>query len=1366
MASNGAFYSNTSGLNLNTSTTTRINISTGGVITFNNDYSFPTADGGNNEVLITDGAGNLSFSTIPNASLDNSSFTLGSTSISLGDTVSSIAGLTSITASTISATTINTSGDISVGTLGNTNDILIVGSGKTITSTDVLSINPTSKFVGINQSSPQVTLHMTGEGAQTAQIRMEQYNDSADAPDVRTRRYRGTVASPAAIQAGDYLYRSNHEYYNGTSLIVGGQFAFDNTNNANRTQFTIAVTTDGTSVEASSNDDVQFKIDGNDSGAITFNDAYKFPTTDGSANNVLLTDGNGALSFGTVPNAGLTNSSFTLGSTSISLGDTVSSIAGLTSISTTTANISGDLTVDTNTLFVDSTNNRIGVNTVNPAYQFEIENTGANALLVLDRTDGAACFIEGQATRSAFGSVGATPLALAYNSAAVVEIGASGAITVNPSGANPFTFPTSDGTSGQVLSTNGSGVVTWSNAAAGTVTSVGITAGALIDVSNSPITTSGNITVAVDLSELSTSTTNGDGDFFAVIDSSNVQRKLTKGSIDISGFNNDAGYTTNTGTVTSVAISGTDGIDVDSGSPITGSGTIQLGLSNVPNSVLSNSSFTVNAPSGTDPVVPLGGTLNFTSSDSSVTIAGNSGTDTIDLTVAAGVDTFVTGGTFTSGTLSLSLNDGTSAQDISGLWTSIPNSALANSAITIAGTSVSLGGSISGDDIISDVSAGQITNSQLVNSSLTVTAGSGLANGGSVSLGGSVTLNVGAGTGIQVNANDVALDYAGTNNFIDSATNLEGTGIATSDTIVYHDATDNNVKKGLVSDLPFSNNSGTVTSVGITAGALIDVSNSPITTSGNITVAVDLSELSTSTTNGDGDFFAVVDASNVQRKLTKGNINISGFNNDAGFTTNTGTVTSVAISGTDGIDVDSGSPITGSGTIQLGLSNVPNSSLANSSITINGTAVSLGGTISVGDITEVIAGDGLTGGGNSGSVTIDVDYAGTDNYILAAGAGTGDIQTAWHIPVSNASNNVLYYDVLALPFTNNQGTVTSVAISGTDGIDVDSGSPITGSGTIQLGLSNVPNSSLANSSVTVTGGNGLTGGGSVSLGGSVTLNVGAGTLIDVDGSNVNVDLSELTTSTANGDGDYFVVVDTANAQKKLTKGNINISGFNNDAGYITSAGNTNIYNINGTLSGARELNQNGNNLRFRGTSNEEFQVYKSNATAVQTPRVRFETDDTHTSVLELQASAPTTFLIDAYDAGNAPVFNVDGVGNLFAVSKSFLIEHPSKEGFNLRHGSLEGPEHGVYVRGKLDGSSTIELPDYWLDLVDENTITVQLTPIGSHQNLYVKDIIDNTVIVANSALLSSKIKCFYFVQAERKDIDKMVVEYPRETPTI
>src|SRR6056300_1164606 len=81
----------------------------------------------------------------------------------------------------------------------------------------------------------------------------------------------------------------------------------------------------------------------------------------------------------------------------------------------------------------------------------------------------------------------------------------------------------------------------------------------------------------------------------------------------------------------------------------------------------------------------------------------------------------------------------------------------------------------------------------------------------------------------------------------------------------------------------------------------------------------------------------------------------------------------------------------------------------------------------------------------------------------------------------------------------------------------------------------------------VTAGSGLTGGGTT---GDVTLNIGAGNLIDVQADQIDVDLSELTTSTSDADGDFFAVVDAANAQKKLTKANIAISGFNNDSGFI------------------------------------------------------------------------------------------------------------------------------------------------------------------------------------------------------------------------
>jgi hypothetical protein len=100
----------------------------------------------------------------------------------------------------------------------------------------------------------------------------------------------------------------------------------------------------------------------------------------------------------------------------------------------------------------------------------------------------------------------------------------------------------------------------------------------------------------------------------------------------------------------------------------------------------------------------------------------------------------------------------------------------------------------------------------------------------------------------------------------------------------------------------------------LTAGALIDLQNN--TGAGATpTVDVDLSELTTSTSDADGDFFCVVDSVNAQKKLTKANINISGFNNDSGFTTNTGTVTSVSGgNGLTGTVTTSGSLAVGAGT--------------------------------------------------------------------------------------------------------------------------------------------------------------------------------------------------------------------------------------------------------------------------------------------------------------------------------------------------------------------------------------------------------------------------------------------------------------------
>ena len=119
--------------------------------------------------------------------------------------------------------------------------------------------------------------------------------------------------------------------------------------------------------------------------------------------------------------------------------------------------------------------------------------------------------------------------------------------------------------------------------------------------------------------------------------------------------------------------------------------------------------------------------------------------------------------------------------------------------------------------------------------------------------------------------------------------------------------------------------------------------------------------------------------------------------------------------------------------------------------------------------------------------------------------------------------------------------------------------------------------------------------------------------------------------------------------------------------------------------------------------------------------------------------------------------NVTVNGAFAATTKSFLIDHPTKEGMKLRYGSLEGPENGVYVRGRLKDNNTIELPDYWTGLVNEDTITVNLTPIGNESTLHkVIDIYDNTVVVNSE---DGNINCFYTVFGERKDVEKMEVEY-------
>ena len=116
-------------------------------------------------------------------------------------------------------------------------------------------------------------------------------------------------------------------------------------------------------------------------------------------------------------------------------------------------------------------------------------------------------------------------------------------------------------------------------------------------------------------------------------------------------------------------------------------------------------------------------------------------------------------------------------------------------------------------------------------------------------------------------------------------------------------------------------------------------------------------------------------------------------------------------------------------------------------------------------------------------------------------------------------------------------------------------------------------------------------------------------------------------------------------------------------------------------------------------------------------------------------------------------------------AKAFDIPHPSKQGHRLRHICLEGPETAVYHRGRLKESNVINLPNYWKDLVHEDSITVQLQPIGSNQNLVIQEFSNEFIVIAedstNTDLITdlSTIDCFYHVYGERKDVERLIVEY-------
>lgn len=143
------------------------------------------------------------------------------------------------------------------------------------------------------------------------------------------------------------------------------------------------------------------------------------------------------------------------------------------------------------------------------------------------------------------------------------------------------------------------------------------------------------------------------------------------------------------------------------------------------------------------------------------------------------------------------------------------------------------------------------------------------------------------------------------------------------------------------------------------------------------------------------------------------------------------------------------------------------------------------------------------------------------------------------------------------------------------------------------------------------------------------------------------------------------------------------------------------------------------------------------------------------TAMTVNAVAGATGKLISGSLGGTEKFSIDVNGNLRATTKSFDIPHPTKEGMRLVYGVLEGPEHGVYHRGTVEGKDKlkVELPEYWHKLVGEN-YSVQLTSWGPYAVHLVEKTEHYFIIQLSSNFVMRKLKTIkvdYVVHGARLD---------------
>jgi hypothetical protein len=224
--------------------------------------------------------------------------------------------------------------------------------------------------------------------------------------------------------------------------------------------------------------------------------------------------------------------------------------------------------------------------------------------------------------------------------------------------------------------------------------------------------------------------------------------------------------------------------------------------------------------------------------------------------------------------------------------------------------------------------------------------------------------------------------------------------------------------------------------------------------------------------------------------------------------------------------------------------------------------------------------------------------------------------------------------------------------------------------------------------------------------------------------------------------------------------------------YLANAGNTRAFNIqlNSGGTGLDLWSYNSANAWLRHTT---FDYDGRVGIGTAAPVAKFEISGSSNSAL-MNIKSPISGAI-LYVSGSGAVgigtsnvgaYTLQVNGSFGATTKSFVIDHPTKEGKKLIYGSLESPYHGIRLTGRdtlKEGKCKIQLPDYIYKLILHDSVNIQLTGIKCNKTLYVDDINvpENYFTIAYDKAIFETYKDYDFFwdfTAIRADVPELITE--------